>query len=802
MGKSKIIFLSLLLSVVCCLRVNGQTPIILTVGGNNPDFQTITDAINSIADNPTSPYVINVRDGIYNESIVFSIAGTSTVNTVTVQSESQDSTAVIISPVTPSDPAVQMGAHNIIQRLSINGSIESNWPLDVKFLNNVITGNINSSGPEDLTFSGNLIIGNLELIGPATVVNNDITGNIELSGFSTIINNHITGSIDAGGATAMNNVVLQDLNLAYGEHSTIIGNQVLGYLDISYASYSTVADNQVSLDSRILFSTNTVVSGNQTIGKLTLVYSDSSVVVGNEFHGNVQLSESPYLSVTENRFYGKLSISHGDYYSISNNSAFQSTDFFDAEFSYLDSSSWVGNAFHGNTDISYCSNGLVCNNKFYKWVHVSSCPESMLKFNNFSIDGSNSSLGIGYDPVTISCNNLPAVFSLINPGQVTLLGNNYASGNPYNDPAPLFINPMYDSDLRSTNPQLIGTGQTDTLVIYDIDSVWRSNPPTVGANEVCISNDTVNIFCGDTVVLGLCALPANGAYAWTPATGLDSTSVQRPKVSTIQSRWYKVHDMVSGFNDSVFVNAVPLIVSPISSLDSLLCGQQTSLVAGYHANATYGWYPQSGLSSTTTQTVMASPEVTTTYYVTAHVPGCDTYMDSVTIDVNPLPTAYVYIDSSSQNFFQFLNGSYCADSYYWEFGDSTFSSDINPEHFFPDTGGVFGITLVACNSFGCDTFQGAISFAPVIGVIENLEKRDSFIIYPNPTNDDVTISFDGQPRKVEIRLFDVLGNCLQSENRMTNEKILIDLPVLPNGQYFLSIFDGELHEAQKLIIYR
>jgi len=69
-----------------------------TIGGSNPDFATFTDAVAVLnAAGISCPVVFNVRDGEYNEQFVINdIAGSSEVNTVTFQSESGDSTAVML----------------------------------------------------------------------------------------------------------------------------------------------------------------------------------------------------------------------------------------------------------------------------------------------------------------------------------------------------------------------------------------------------------------------------------------------------------------------------------------------------------------------------------------------------------------------------------------------------------------------------------------------------------------------------------------------------------------------------------
>lgn len=69
-----------------------------TIGGNSPDFFTFDDAVIAMRGGVCGHVVFNVRDSIYNQQIVIGeISGTSDTSTVTFQSESGDSSAVILT---------------------------------------------------------------------------------------------------------------------------------------------------------------------------------------------------------------------------------------------------------------------------------------------------------------------------------------------------------------------------------------------------------------------------------------------------------------------------------------------------------------------------------------------------------------------------------------------------------------------------------------------------------------------------------------------------------------------------------
>ncbi|MEO1263025.1 MAG: CARDB domain-containing protein [Bacteroidota bacterium] len=70
-----------------------------TIGGASPDFSTFTEAVNTLTQSGVcGPVVFNVRNGTYNEQIVLpEILGMDATNTVTFQSESGDSSQVVLT---------------------------------------------------------------------------------------------------------------------------------------------------------------------------------------------------------------------------------------------------------------------------------------------------------------------------------------------------------------------------------------------------------------------------------------------------------------------------------------------------------------------------------------------------------------------------------------------------------------------------------------------------------------------------------------------------------------------------------
>ncbi|MFI5150400.1 MAG: gliding motility-associated C-terminal domain-containing protein [Bacteroidia bacterium] len=125
-----------------------------------------------------------------------------------------------------------------------------------------------------------------------------------------------------------------------------------------------------------------------------------------------------------------------------------------------------------------------------------------------------------------------------------------------------------------------------------------------------------------------------GTYSWSPSTGLSSTTVANPTVTTNNTTTYTVTIVDgNGCRDSA---QVVLTVNPKPAVSA---GTATSICTGGNVNLqatganTYSWTPSTGLSSTTIANPVASPPSTITYTVTGtDLNGC-VNSDTVTVSV-------------------------------------------------------------------------------------------------------------------------------------------------------------------------
>ncbi len=150
---------------------------------------------------------------------------------------------------------------------------------------------------------------------------------------------------------------------------------------------------------------------------------------------------------------------------------------------------------------------------------------------------------------------------------------------------------------------------------------------------VAISLDSAFNCAGDSILL---SVTGADSYHWIPNTGLniDTGSVvyASPQVSTN----YIVEGLVNGCisYDTVFVEVILLDSLSFLVDNSILCPGDSTSITVYGADS-YQWEPAIGLSVDQGAIVQASPNNSTTYYVTGEVNGCQV-LDSISILVNPV----------------------------------------------------------------------------------------------------------------------------------------------------------------------
>ncbi|MBN4051551.1 T9SS type A sorting domain-containing protein, partial [bacterium AH-315-M05] len=181
---------------------------------------------------------------------------------------------------------------------------------------------------------------------------------------------------------------------------------------------------------------------------------------------------------------------------------------------------------------------------------------------------------------------------------------------------------------------------TYTVTVTDGNGCVNTDAVIVTVNTLPVANAgaDVAICAGNSTILN-----ASGgvSYSWSPAIGLSDPNISNPVASPTVTTIYTV--TVTDGNGCTDSDPVTVTVNPLPTADAgadvaICIGSGTALSAS--GGVSYSWSPATGLSDPNIANPVASPTATTTYILTVDNGGC-TDADTITVTVNPLPTANI-----------------------------------------------------------------------------------------------------------------------------------------------------------------
>ncbi len=144
--------------------------------------------------------------------------------------------------------------------------------------------------------------------------------------------------------------------------------------------------------------------------------------------------------------------------------------------------------------------------------------------------------------------------------------------------------------------------------------------------------------------------------------------------------------------------------------------------------------------------------------------------------------------------------AYEPDTWFWDFGDGTTSTERSPNHIFPK-GGVYHVCLTVSNQYGTDTFcrEVTVSGTPVVDIFNEIKME----VFPNPASDQITLQLTQPlPSEAKFQLFSITGQSVfLSKIESGTVGTVIELPEsLSNGLYFWHISIGKSAEKSGRLI--
>ncbi|MFM7585864.1 MAG: T9SS type A sorting domain-containing protein [Bacteroidota bacterium] len=199
------------------------------------------------------------------------------------------------------------------------------------------------------------------------------------------------------------------------------------------------------------------------------------------------------------------------------------------------------------------------------------------------------------------------------------------------------------SDANVSNP--VATPATTTVyTVTGTDANGCTNTVTVRVFVPRVNAGSNRIICSGASTTLSTTYTGSGVgllYQWTPATGLSSAFVANPVASPMQSTLYTV--TVTDPSGCAVSSSVTVIVNPSPTVDAGLnvaiaptqSIQLSGSVSGGASPVSILWSPSSGLSATGILNPVATPTVTTMYYLTATGSNGCSRTDSVLVTVDP-----------------------------------------------------------------------------------------------------------------------------------------------------------------------
>ena len=172
------------------------------------------------------------------------------------------------------------------------------------------------------------------------------------------------------------------------------------------------------------------------------------------------------------------------------------------------------------------------------------------------------------------------------------------------------------------------------------------------------------------------------------------------------------------------------------------------------------------------------------------VNGC-TYAEDVSVVATQMLPVANFGFSISGTAVAFNNLSEFGDTYLWEFGDDSTSTEISPVHVYAEDGD-YMVTLTVSNDCGSESITLLVS-TTTIGIHDIADI--SFGLYPNPASTEIFIAPSGTINsQLSIDVLSTSGQIIRSIQTVgvnATERIRIDVNGLSNGIYYLRIVGNE-----------
>lgn len=274
-----------------------------------------------------------------------------------------------------------------------------------------------------------------------------------------------------------------------------------------------------------------------------------------------------------------------------------------------------------------------------------------------------------------------------------------------------------------------------------------------------ISIEDVTVCVGTDVTLD--AGPGAEFYIWNTGETDQTISVTESGIYTVT--YYA--NPACAVSDSALVTIHPLPALDLGD-DGEAC-EGTMLDAG-NPGSLYAWS-----TGATTQTLFITESGTYDVFVENPVTGC-TNTDTISMIITPLPDA-AFIATATELTVTCTSLAIGAETWFWDFGDGSISTEENPWHTYPFAGD-YTISLVVTNSCGADIASEIVQATTDIHHMQ----AQSLVVYPNPASEMIHVDV---AQLSDYTMLNALGQIVQQGSTTG----MVNVEQLSSGAYILQL---------------
>ena len=375
----------------------------------------------------------------------------------------------------------------------------------------------------------------------------------------------------------------------------------------------------------------------------------------------------------------------------------------------------------------------------------------------------------------------------------------------------------------SFDPKLTGPGEhIITYSLEDDNGCNASDTRTIIVNDISFVEAGESITaCSNQSSVPLNGIPTGGIWSGPGVfAGNFNPSLTGSGVFTLIYQVFGTNGCK--VSDSLQINVVDPLPSPIVTGDDFACeGGKVRLeasVTGESQSTKFLWYfpgdneafeegkvMDLGIDQTISVLVEAVNEV-----------GCVSSQRTKHEIVSGKIEGDIFASKTvinSGDFVQFSSDIINGNDFYWDFGDGTYSKEVNPGHYYYG-GGIYTVSLTVTTSEGCEKKMIKPNFIQVtaeeFGIVVGLENENRLIrdviAFPQPFQDELKLALNRKwlNKDLEVTLYRLTGEILFNRRYNLNEIDEGSLPInheelkIGSGIYLLKVKSGSNLFFQKV----